>query len=125
MAYQGPKLLLEEIKSDRVIVAKRLELGIELSSSSSTTTAAISVEKPVTVLVSVASAGVRTLAAGYPGQVKVIFMMTDGGDIVVTPAVLANGDTITFAEVNDCWIGIFYAGSWHTIAGTAAVSVLG
>jgi len=122
--FQAANQLLNKLKALRLIVSQRLELGVELSSSSSATTAAISVATPVTALVSVASAGVRTLAVGYPGQVKVIFMMTDGGDIVVTPTYLANGDTITFADVNDAWIGIFYAGSWHTIAGTAAVTVL-
>jgi len=123
--FQSAKQLVDKIKALRLIVSQKLELGIELSASTTSTTAAISVSTPVTVLTSVGSAGARTLAAGNPGQVKVIFMMTDGGDIVVTPAVLANGDTITFAEVNDAWIGIFYAGSWHTIAGTAAVSLIG
>jgi hypothetical protein len=123
--FQSAKQLVDKIKALRCIVSEKLELGVELSASTATTTAAISVSTPVTVLSSTGSAGVRTLADGYPGQIKVIFMMTDGGDIVVTPTNLYNGNTITFGEINDAWWGIFYAGSWHTIGGTAAVSVLG
>jgi len=119
--FQAARLLLEKLKSDRVIVAKRLELLPDLNS---TDASAISVETPVTVL-TCAGSETRTLANGYPGQVKIIFLMTDGGSVVLTPAYLYNGDTITFGEVNDSWWGIFYAGQWHTIAGTAAVTVLG
>jgi len=119
--FQAAKLLLEKLKSERVIVTERLELIPDLSS---TDAAAISVETPVTVL-TCAGSETRTLANGYPGQLKILFLMTDGGAVVVTPAALYNADTITFSEVNDGWIGIFYAGSWHTLAGTAAVTVLG
>ena len=119
--FQGAKMYLAKLKADRLIASQRLELGYELSS---TTAGALSVSTPVSVITTAASE-TRTLADGYPGQIKILFMMTDGGDCVVTPAHLYNGDTITFADVNDSWIGIFYAGQWHTISGVAAVSVLG
>jgi len=107
----------------KVLVARitqRLLLEVE---TSSTDAGAISVAVPVTCLTS-AGAETRTLANGYPGQVKIIFMMTAGGTVTITPVNLYNGNTIAFAEVNDGWIGIFYGGTWHTLAGTAAVSVL-
>jgi hypothetical protein len=51
--------------------------------------------------------------------------MTDNTSVVVTPANLYNGNTITFTAVNESWMGVFYAGQWHTIGGGAAVCAIG
>lgn len=110
--FQGAKLLLSKIVSDRVKASKRFELGGEVSS---TDAGAISVETVWTAIVT-AGAETRTLANGYEGQLKIIFCKTYVGDAVLTPANFANGTTITFNAVNDCWIGIFHAGEWHTVA---------
>ena len=43
-----------------------------------------------------------TLADGSTaGQIKIITMVVDGGDATLTPTTLANGSTLTFADVND------------------------
>uniref|UniRef100_A0A6M3K6N2 Uncharacterized protein n=1 Tax=viral metagenome TaxID=1070528 RepID=A0A6M3K6N2_9ZZZZ len=118
--FQPADSIFTSLKALKAHITQKFLLGYELSS---TDAGALSVSTPVTVLTCAASE-TRTLANGIPGQVKIIFLMTDGGQVVVTPTSLYNGDTITLADVNDAWFGIFYAGSWHTIAGTAAVSVL-
>lgn len=112
MAYQGPKLLLEEIKSDRVKAEKHLELGLETISASG----AASVVLPVSFILAAATA--VTLADGkYPGQIKVLICKTFSSTITVTPADGSSGlSTIVFSAVNDSWIGIWYAGYWWTIA---------
>jgi len=45
--------------------------------------------------------GTSTLANGVPGQRKTIVMIVDGGNNVLTPALFANGTTITFGDAND------------------------
>ena len=109
-----------KIEAERLKAGKRLQFGVDTSSVDAS---AISVETPVTAL---SSAGVatRTLADGYPGQIKFLFAMTIGGTITVTPAHLYNGTTIAFDAVNDGWLGIFYAGEWHTLLGSAAASAV-
>jgi len=118
--HQSADQIINHLEALKGEISEKFLLGIELSS---TDAGAISVSTPVTVL-TCATSETRTLANGIPGQIKIIFLMTDGGEVVVTPTALYNGDTITLAEVNDSWWGIFYAGQWHTIGGAAAVSVL-
>ena len=121
MAYQGANPSFGKLRTGRLIVDNRLELGIDVSS---TNAAAISVLTPITALVSTAGAETRTLANGYEGQVKILFYMTDSSSCAVTPANLYNGTTITFTDVNESWIGVFHAGEWHTIAGSAQTSAI-
>jgi len=121
--YQGANSFLSKLKTLRAIITQRLQLGVD---TSSTNAAAISVATVVTAIVSASGgADTRTLADGYPGQIKVLFYMTDSTSCVVTPANLYNGNTITFTDVNESWIGIFYGGQWHTIAGGAEVVAIG
>jgi hypothetical protein len=117
--HQGANPLLNKIKALRAIFTQRLQLGVD---TSSTNAGAISVVTPVTALVCTTGAETRTLANGYEGQIKFMFFMTDGGGtIAVTPANLRNGNTITFTDVNEGWLGIFYGGEWNTLLGDAQV----
>jgi hypothetical protein len=109
MSFQGPNLDIVKCKTDRLIIDERLEYGYETI----TAAGAISVETPVSYLVS-GGAIACTLANGYEGQRKLIVMITDGGDVTLTPANFTNGTTITFDNY-DTWEGIFHAGSWVSI----------
>lgn len=120
MAYQGPKLDVEQVKTDRLIVDERLELGSETVIADG----AISVETPLTLLeTDTAGAAIAcTLANGYSGQMKIIIFYGDDGDAVVTPANFFNGTTITFDDEGDMWMGIFWAGNWYSV-GTPTATV--
>lgn len=109
--FQAASQLLSKIKTLRAIITQKLELGVELST---VTASAISVSVPVTVITT-ATSETRTLAAGTPGQIKVIVMKTDNGACVVTVTSLNTGTTLTFDDVNDTWVGIYYAGVWQTL----------
>jgi hypothetical protein len=117
--HQAANQDLEKLKSDRVIIDQRLEVGIQVLAAAG----AVSLVYPATVI-QAAGAIALTLANGYPGQIKIIWMQTATGAATLTPTNLYNANSITFTEVNDSWWGIFFAGEWHTIGGTAAVTVL-
>lgn len=70
----------------------------------------------------IASAGViaLTLANGANGQVKIISMITDGGDATLTPANLQGGTTITFNDVGDIVSLIFIGTKWTIISNNGA-----
>ena len=55
------------------------------------------------------------LANGNNGQVKIITMIDDGGDSVITPTSLAGGSTITFADVGDTVTLCFTNSTWVVI----------
>jgi hypothetical protein len=114
MSFQGPDLLLTKIKSDRVKVAKHLELDSEIVSVSG----AISVVKPVSYIL--AAAVTCTLANGtYPGQIKIIICKTYSSTITVTPANHIN-TSIAFGAAGQSWIGIWHDANWYNIAINAA-----
>ena len=60
------------------------------------------------------------LADGGNGQIKIITMIADGGNSVITPSNFANGSTITFADVNDTVTLIFTNGKWTLLANVGA-----
>lgn len=75
-----------------------------------------------TLCTTIASAGAiaLTLADGAAGQLKVIGMITDGGDATLTPANLRAGTTITFNDVGDAVLLAFLGGEWNIVANTGA-----
>ena len=117
MSFQGANLDIVKMQSDRVIVDKRLELKGETI----TAAGAVSVETPVSYLVTSGAIAI-TLAVGYEGQEKTIIMVTDGGTATLTPTSFANGTTITFDDALDNWRGVFHAGSWYNV-GTPTATV--
>lgn len=55
-----------------------------------------------------------TLPDGAEGQKMIMVMITDGGnDSVITPANLAAGATLTFADANDSCTMLFIDGTWQ------------
>ena len=77
-----------------------------------TTTEAISVASSITHINSTAGAHAGAMANGTNGQIKIITMITDGGDSVVTPAALAGYTTITFNDVGDSATLVFTNSMW-------------
>ena len=60
------------------------------------------------------------LADGAQGQIKIITLISDGGDSVITPSNFANGSTITFADVNDTVTLIFTNSNWVALSNNGA-----
>ena len=56
------------------------------------------------------------LADGTNGQIKIITMITDGGDSVVTPTNANGFSTVTFADVGDTATLIFTGNKWNIIS---------
>ena len=77
-----------------------------------TTTEAISVASSITHINTTAGAHAGAMANGTNGQIKIITMITDGGDSVVTPAALAGYTTITFNDVGDSATLVFTNSMW-------------
>lgn len=62
-----------------------------------------------------------TLADGTEGQLKYVVMIVDGGDGTLTPSNLANGTTLTFAEVGDAVMLQFLGTEWWVISNNGVV----
>lgn len=66
--------------------------------------------------VTTTGADALTLANGtFPGQLKKIKMIVDGGDGTLTPTSFTNGTTITFADVGDYALLLWDGDSWTAI----------
>ena len=77
-----------------------------------TTSEAISVASSITHINTTAGAHAGSMANGTNGQIKIITMITDGGNSVVTPAALAGYTTITFNDVGDSATLVFTNSMW-------------
>jgi hypothetical protein len=76
----------------------------------------VSVATYLSLIDTTLGAATGTLADGEIGQIKTILMTVDGGDMVITPANLADGTTLTFSRVGDFVTMIFTGTEWHVIA---------
>ena len=56
------------------------------------------------------------LADGTNGQIKIITMIADGGDSVVTPTNFANGTTVTLNDAGDSVTLVFTNSNWVVLA---------
>ncbi len=79
-----------------------------------TAAGAVNITTPVTTVAS-SGAIALTLANGVVGQIKIICFITDGGDATLTPATMANGTTLTFADAGDSAILLYTAAGWQVI----------
>jgi len=70
--------------------------------------------------VTTTGANALTLANGSAGQVKIITMIVDGGDGTLTPATLAGGTTITFADVGDGVVLVYGTAGWVVVGNNGA-----
>ena len=77
-----------------------------------TTSEAIDVASSITHINTTAGAHAGAMADGVNGQIKIITMIVDGGNSVVTPANLTGGSTITFQDVGDTVTCLFTNSSW-------------
>lgn len=84
------------------------------------TSGALSLGTEVT-LIETTAASTSTLADGEEGQVKIIKMVGDTGDMVLTPANFFDGTTITFDDINDVVVLKFISGSWMLISNVGAI----
>ena len=86
------------------------------------TSSAVNVTTSITHIDTVTAGGAHAgaLADGTNGQIKIITMIADGGDSVITPSNFANGSTITFEDVNDTVTLIFTNSNWVVLANNGA-----
>ena len=75
----------------------------------------------LTTTLTTTGANALTLADGAVGQIKIIVMIADGGDGTLTPTNLANGTTLTFADVGDAVTLQFLGTKWWVISNNGAV----
>jgi hypothetical protein len=83
-----------------------------------TTSEAIDASTSITHIDTVTAGGAHAgaLADGTNGQIKIITMIADGGDSVVTPASASGFTTITFNDVGDTATLIFTNSAWHIVS---------
>jgi hypothetical protein len=83
-----------------------------------TTTEAVNATSSISHIdtVTAGSAHAGALANGTNGQIKIITMIADGGNSVVTPANANGFSTITFADVGDTATLIFTGSKWNIIS---------
>jgi len=103
-----------------VEIASNLTLTGALLTSVNTLTgagtpSAVSLTTTTTILVTT-GAQAFTLANGAAGQIKVITMLTDGGDGTLTPTSLQGGVTLTFGDVGDTVALVYNGVKWVIIA---------
>lgn len=81
-----------------------------------TGTEAVNVTSSISHLNTTAGAHAGALADGTNGQIKIITMIADGGNSVVTPANANGFSTVTFADVGDTATLIFTGNKWNIIS---------
>ena len=81
---------------------------------------AVDITSLITQVTTTGSNQALTLANGANGQLKIVTMVADGGDGILTPATFANGSTITFNDVGDSAILVY-----NTTGGWAVVGAIG
>jgi hypothetical protein len=79
-------------------------------------TEVISVAESITHINTTAGTHAGSMANGTNGQIKILTMITDGGNSVVTPAALTGATTITFQDVGDTVTCLFTNSSWLVIS---------
>jgi hypothetical protein len=77
---------------------------------------AISLDTLVTEITTTGTDDAYSLADGVIGQIKIIAMVGDAGDAVLTPTTFANGTDVTFEDVNDNITLLFTSNGWLSTA---------
>ena len=83
-----------------------------------TTTEAVNVTSSISHIDTATAGGAHAgaLANGTNGQIKIITMIADGGNSVVTPANANGFSTITFNDVGDTATCIFTGSKWNILS---------
>ena len=84
-------------------------------------TEVVNLTDTVTLLITTGSNQAFSLADGVEGQLKIISMVTDGGDGIVTPANFINGTRITFNDVEDTVVLLYQSTGWVCLARQNAI----
>ena len=82
-------------------------------------TAAIDVTSPIRNITSTAATtggNALTLAAGVQGQIKIITMIADSGDVQIDPVAFTNGASITMDAVGDSITLLYNNSSWQILS---------
>jgi len=77
---------------------------------------AISLDTLITEITTTGTDDAYSLADGILGQIKIIAMVGDGGDAILTPTTFANGTNVTFEDVNDNITLLFTSNGWLSTA---------
>ena len=85
-------------------------LAFDSTPQALTAAGAVNITTAVTTVATTAPVAL-TLANGATGQLKVITMITDGGDATLTPTLLSGNTTITFNDVGDSVMLMFLDGT--------------
>lgn len=105
--------------SDTLTVSKKLCVdGEDLVNG-----AAASQDKTISFFTT-GGAETATLASGTNGQIKVFYMSGDSGNMVITvtnPAWGGSG-TLTFADVHDCVILMYFNSKWNIVSNVGSVA---
>ena len=89
-------------------------LGLAGTPQALTAAGAVNITTSITTVAS-SGAIALTLADGAVGQIKIIVFITDGGTATLTPATMANGTTLAFADAGDTAILMWIATGWAVI----------
>jgi len=81
-----------------------------------TTSEAIDTATSITHINTTAGAHAGAMPNGVNGQIKIIAMIVDGGNSVITPANLLGGSTITFNDVGDTATLCFNGSNWMILS---------
>lgn len=83
-----------------------------------TTSEAVNISSSISHIDTTTAGGAHagSLADGNNGQIKIITMISDGGNSVVTPDSFANGSTITFEDEGDTVTLLFTNSNWVVLA---------
>lgn len=95
--------------------------GVELLTDDSGVVPPLNTDLLTSAVVTTA-ASTATLPDGKAGQLKIVVLATDGGDLVLTPDNLANGTTITFANAGESVLLVWAAGNWHVVGESSLVA---
>lgn len=87
--------------------------ALTLLNTVTATSGAITLLTQITQFDTTLGASTATLADGFEGQFKTLEMTVDGGDMVITPANLRNGTTLTLNDVGDTFVLRFVDGEWE------------
>jgi hypothetical protein len=88
--------------------------------------AASSLNKTISYFTTGGSGETATLAASIrEGQIKVFYMVLDGGGdmvITVTNAAWGGSGTLTFADTKDCVVLVYFNSKWNIISNVGSVA---
>lgn len=90
--------------------------GLDIFEDFTAVSGAISLLTEATLFDSTLGSIAATLADGYEGQVKIVKLVVDGGNVVITPANYTDGTALTLNDANDAAVLKFLDGAWALVS---------